>query len=51
MGQWLGKHEDRVVNLSSDEAKPDFAAFSKAGTLHGLQQWRAGDGTLGGKGG
>ena len=51
MGQWLGKHEDRVVNLGADCAKPDFVALSKAGTLHGLQQWRIADGTQGGKGG
>ena len=48
MGQWLGKHEDRVVNLAPDDAKRDSAAFSKAGELHGLQQWRVADRTQGG---
>jgi len=51
MGQWLSKYEDRVVNLGRDEAKPDFAAFSKAGVLHGLLQWRVVGQPAGGLGG
>ena len=39
LGQWLGKHEDRMVNIGGAQST-DFAEFKKAGTLHGVQQWQ-----------
>jgi hypothetical protein len=39
LGKWLGKHEDRMVNIGDDQAT-DFAKFKKTGKLHGLQQWQ-----------
>jgi hypothetical protein len=36
LGQWLGRHADRVVGLGGR----DFVAMEMAGTVHGFRRWR-----------
>jgi putative DNA primase/helicase len=36
LGQWLGKHVDRVVDLGDS----DFAAMEMPGMLHGDRRWK-----------
>ena len=41
LGQWLGKHEDRVIDIGDGDRA--LAAFTKAGVRHGFLQWRVVD--------
>jgi hypothetical protein len=36
LGQWLGRHADRIVDLDGG----DFVALKMAGLLHGNRQWK-----------